>query len=502
MSRNPCVIGVASTTYRGLDTPEPLDMWQEVLQTAATDSGGKNVLSAIDLLATTYCQTTQYDDPLLRLSERLGITPRATHYQAIGGTSGQQIVNRAAEEIESGTLDVVAIASAEALGSQSAIRKRGERPKYSYRPTEKRPFPWEAPLHPAEIAHDLVSALNAFALFDSARRAHLGIALDDYREQIAEMLSPMTTLAAGNPEAWFQVERSVQEILEPTPANRMAAYPYTKLMVSMMNVDMAAAVIVASDGAANRLGVPSDRRVYVRGYGYDTDPVYIAEHREMHHSPAMRTASQRAMRTAGVGIDDIAHLDLYSCFPSSLNFACDALGIETTDSRGLTITGGLPYFGSPASGYMVHSVAAMCRRLREDPAELGLVSGVGMMNTKHVFGIYSGRPSSSSIEPGSPIAPADAVISGPDPVPISQGVTGPGSVVAYTVVHGADLAPESVILIADVDEGRSRAYAKVNDPVAAATAEAKELVGTSVAIRPQEFATPYGATVGHIAEIF
>ncbi len=47
----------------------------------------------------------------------------------------------------------------------------------------------------------------------------------------------------------------------------------------------------------------------------------------------MEVAGAEALRSAGIGVDDIAHFDLYSCFASSLHFACDALGIAPTDSR-------------------------------------------------------------------------------------------------------------------------------------------------------------------------
>ena len=172
----------------------------------------------------------------------------------------------------------------------------------------------------------------------------------------------------------------------------MVGYPYTKYMVSIMDVDMAAAVMLASHEAADRLGVPADQRVYLRGWSYATDPVYVAEHPDLSRSPAMELASSEALRGAGAGVDDVAHLDLYSCFASSVNFARDALGIAADDPRPLTVTGGLPYHGGAGSDYLSHSIARMARVLREDPGSLGLVSGVGMHMTKHVFGVYSTAP--------------------------------------------------------------------------------------------------------------
>ena len=36
---------------------------------------------------------------------------------------------------------------------------------------------------------------------------------------------------------------------------------------------------------------------------------------------------------------------------------CDGLNISTLDPRGLTVTGGLPYFGGPGNNYVTHSIA-------------------------------------------------------------------------------------------------------------------------------------------------
>src|SRR5262249_10873233 len=155
------------------------------------------------------------------------------------------------------------------------------------------------------------------------------------------------------------------------------------------DVDMAAAVLVASHASADQLGVPADRRVYLRGWCYATDETYVAEHDTMSGSRAMRAASAEALARAGVGIDDVAHLDLYSCFGSSVHFALDALGVAPGDARGVTVTGGLPFNGGAGSNYLSHSIAAMTDVLRADPGSVGLVSGVGMHMTKHVYGLYS-----------------------------------------------------------------------------------------------------------------
>jgi acetyl-CoA C-acetyltransferase len=317
--RWPCLVGVGQQTWHRADhpgqaattAPEPLLMWEHVARLAADDSGvGARVLEELDALEIVYCQTWQYDDAPTRLADRLGASPKRRYYSGIGGTTPQVLVQDAAARILAGEVERVCIVGAEALATQAAVRKQGDRYAASFAPTEKRPFPWEAPFHPVEVAHEVFSAWLTFAMFDNARRAHRGVGLDDYRGALAEMLAPMTEIAAANPGAWFPVARTVEDILTPRPENRMVGYPYTKYMVAVMDVDMAAALVVATHERADALGIPPDRRVYLRGWCQAFDPVLVAEHPDLARSPAMAAASWEALQRAGTGIDDVAHLDL------------------------------------------------------------------------------------------------------------------------------------------------------------------------------------------------
>ncbi len=292
----------------------------------------------------------------------------------------------------------------------------------------------------------------------------------------------MTAIAAGNPYAWFRRERSAAELVSPTAANRMVGYPYTKYMVSIMDVDMAAAVVVASHEAADRLGVPASQRVYLRGWCYATDPVYLAEHDPFWASPAMAAASTEALDRAGVGIDDIAHLDLYSCFASSINLARDALGLTDDDRRPITVTGGLPFSGGAGSNYMLHSIATMAAVLRNDPGSLGLVSGVGMHMTKHVYGVYSTSPGPAAPQPPDSAGVQASLDARRRPV-ISDIATGPATVATYTVAHGRDATPEWGLAICDLPDG-TRAYGRIESPELLEDIERSEWVGAAVELVP------------------
>lgn len=485
--RTPCLIGVGQRTWHpdevGDDgAPEPLAMWDDVSQRAADDSGaGRRALDRLDSLDVVFCQTWQYDDPPARLAERLGVDAGRQQYSGIGGTTPQVLVQNQAERILRGESDLGLVCGAEALATQRRFKRRGERYPYSFKPAEKRLYPWEAPFHPAEVAHDVMQAWLTFALFDNARRGHRGEALTDYRRELGEMLAPMTRVAAENPNAWFPIARTPDEIIDPRPENRLVGYPYTKYMISIMDVDMASAVLVASHETADALNVPADRRVYLRSWCYATDATYVAEHDTLWASPAMDVTARAALHGAGIGVDDVAHLDLYSCFASSLNFAKDALGIGDGDDRALTVTGGLPYHGGAGSNYMTHSIATMTDVLRADPGSYGLVSGVGMHMTKHVYGVYS-------TEPGD-VAPPDQnrvqreLDTAHPPRPIVDSYDGVATVAAYSVIHDRDGDPASGVLVCDVEKART--YAKVLDPVTLRSAEEHEMVGRTVRLSPQ-----------------
>lgn len=477
--RTPCIIGVAQRTVRPADgpSPEPLELWRSTAVAAAEDAGATgDVLAAADSLQIVYCMAWSYDSPVDRLAAALNVDPKHRFYSGIGGTTPQVLVDDAATAIIKGEIDLAVITGAEALDTKRRAKKAGERVAWSYKAENPPPFPFEAPFHPTETAHNVFQAWLTFPVFDIARRARLGVAPDAYRDQVAELLAPMSKVAATNPYAWFPHERSVDELREATAENRYVGYPYTKYEISVMDVDMAATVIVASHAKADDLGVPADKRVYLRGWSYATDPVYLAEHADLSSSPAMKAASDEALRVAGVSIDDVAHLDLYSCFASSVHLACDALGIATDDARGLTVTGGLPFSGGAGSNYMLHSIAAMVDVLRDDTGSVGLVSGVGMHMTKHCFGVYSTTPGGVSLPGAMPTQPV---------VPITDAYSGNATVASYTVAHGRDGAPEWGLVIGDIADG-SRVYGKVEDIALLHEMEQREFVGETVELVASE----------------
>jgi acetyl-CoA C-acetyltransferase len=449
-------------------------MSELAVRDAVADTGASgDVLGAIQSLSAVYCMSWPYDDLVGRLAERLGIAPTHRAVSGMSGTSAQSLLLTAAGHISAGELDVAVVAGAEALATKRLLKKAGERPVWSHRadPAPAMPFDW--PFHPAEIAHEVFQAYLTFALRDTARRAAMGVSPDERRDQIGALMGPMTLVANRNPYAWDPTIRTGAEIIDPTPGNRLVASPYTKHSVAVMDVDMAGALIVASHGAADRLGVPSDQRVYLRGWAEAEDARYVAEHPDLSRSPAMAWCAEHALASAGATADDLGHLDLYSCFASSIDFALDALGMtDSLGGRDVTVTGGLPFSGGPACNYLAHSIASMVDALRVDPGSLGLTTGVGMHMTKHSWAVWGTEPR-SSVPPGS--APPAEVTT------LVDTWSGPATIATYSVLHDRTGAATSGLAVCDVDGGR--VYARSTDAEVLAAWEADEWVGRAVTLR-------------------
>lgn len=472
-ARQLCVIGAAQHTVRDADAPEPLVSWEQRAREVASAAGAEHALLHIDSLQVVYCQSWPYDDPAGRLADALGASPRHRLYSGIGGTTPQDLVNRTAAAMQRGEMDLALICSAEALATVRSAKKSGARLPWRHRKSS--PFPWEPP-HPSEIAHEVLQAWETFPLWDTARRARLGASLADDAVEAAAVMAAMSVVAASNPHAWRPVALDAAEVGTATADNRYVGWPYTKREVAVMDVDMSAALLLATREKADALGVSEDRRLYLSGWAYAEDPASIAERDDMSRSAAMSVVGRHALAAAGVGLDDIDAFDLYSCFPSSLRLACDALGIAVDDERGLTITGGLPYAGGPASGYVMHAIASAFDRLSRGRV---LITGVGMHMAKHVAAVWSSEPGQGATPPDAEALQAEVDAAQPRRTLLTS-YAGPATVCAYTVAHGRDGAPQQGLVVLDTEDGR--ALARVHDAELLADAESRELVGQAVTV--------------------
>jgi acetyl-CoA C-acetyltransferase len=454
--RTPVLIGagqLSNRVDRGAEVLEPVDLIAAALRRAAEDSGvGEAALTGADAVHTVGLLSWRYRDPAALVAQRVGATPRATTVTGMGGNGPQSLVNLTCLAIQRGDTDLALLGGAEAWRTRMASRSAGAELEWTREgedvPEATRSIP-EAPMvSPGEQARGVVMPVQVYPLFEQAHRVVLGRSLDDHLVAVSELWARFSEVAAGNPHAWIQEAYTPEEIRTPTPDNRMIGFPYTKRMNSNNAVEQGAAVILCSTERAEALGVPRDRWVFPHTGTDAHDHYFFSERDDLGRSPAMRIAGRRSLELAGVGVDDLAHIDLYSCFPSAVEISAYELGIGL--DRPLTVTGGLSFAGGPWNNYVMHAIATMVGRLRDEPGALGLVSANGGYITKHAFGIYSTEPPSTPFQHEDVQAEVDALPSRE----LSEDADGEITVEAWTAMHDRDGDPENGIVVGLLDDGR------------------------------------------------
>lgn len=470
--RTPVLVGVAQFVDResapgaGLS---PQEMLATVARDAIADSGGQGVEAAIDCITVVRLfQDSGFGTPFgaqanlpHALATRIGANPGRKLYGPVGGNSPQMLINIHAEEIAAGKHDVVLLAGCEPIRTQSRALKAGIKLDWA----EEAPEPPEtlgketryATAH--EMQHGVAMPVNIYPLFENALGAHYGREPVEHRKAIGRLMERFSAVAAGNPYSQLPVARTAEEIITPEGDNRYIGYPYTKYLNANMFVDQAAAVLLMSTEAADRLGVPQEKRVYLHGSADTHEKILVSERVDYHSSPAVRIGAREALKAAGIGVADIAHMDIYSCFSSAVEVAADEIGLAHDDPRGLTLTGGLPYFGGPGNNYSTHGIAEVIARCRANPGAYGFVFANGGFLTKHSFGVWSTEPKDfARADPASYQAEIDAM---PSP-PLTEKPEGEGTVETYTVIHAKGV-PAFAIVIGRLDADGSRFLAQIHE---------------------------------------
>jgi acetyl-CoA C-acetyltransferase len=475
--RTPVLIGAGQLSQRvdrGAEVLEPVDLMVEALRRAETDSAGRGLLARADSVRVARLLSWRYGDPGALVGERVGASPRQTMYTVMGGNYVQSLVNSSAVDIAAGRADVVLIAGAEAWRSRTQARAEGRQLPWTTQPDGTVPtvsVGEDTSLSsPGEMERGVILPVTIYPMFEVALRAAAGRSPDEQRRRAAQLWADFSQVAATNPHAWIQQAFTAEQIATPTPDNRMIAYPYTKLMNSNNNVEQGAGLILCSAEAARSAGVPTDRWVFPLAGADAHDHWFVSNRIDLCSSPAMRLAGARVMELAGVGVDDLAHIDLYSCFPSAVQIAATELGLSL--DRPLTVTGGMSFAGGPWNNYPCHGIAAMAERLRDDPGAVGLCSANGGYTTKHAFGLYATTPPAAGFRHDDLQSQVDATPSRP----AADGYQGPVEVESYTVTHARDGQAERALYALLTPEG-GRTWGSGIDSATLGELEATECVG-------------------------
>ena len=475
------IIGVGQYVHRAEsldDALEPVALMEQAVLAASTDAGldgppNADALRVVSQLSWRYGNTPRF------LAGRLGIDPHRLDYSTMGGNSPQSLVNATAIDIQAGEIDIAILAGGEATRTRSRARKAGVELHWPKSEPGDEPTIVGEELEmnlEAETSRGIYLPVQIYPMFETAIRAASGRTVDEHRDHLGQLWAGLSQVAARNPYAWIQEAKTAAEITTVGENNRMIGLPYPKLMNSNNDVDMAAAVIMCSVEAARRMGVAEDRWVFPHA-GTDCHEHNYVSHRDTFtRTPAVEIGGHLALELAGVGIDDVAIIDLYSCFPAAVQLGAQSLGIDLR--RQWSRTGGLTFAGGPWNNYVMHAIASVVTDLRERPGEFGLVWANGGYATKHSFGVYSTMPT-PNFRHDHPQSHIDALPRRELALPADA--AGAATVEAYTVMFSRESAPEQAIASCLLADGR-RAWGMSSDPALAAAMCDGEWVGTSVTL--------------------
>lgn len=486
--RSPVIVGVGQLnqrTDRPDDAREPVDLMVEAARIAAADSGVAALLDAVESVRVVNLLSWRYRDAGALVAQRLRIGAVRTAYTEGGGQVAGSLVARTAADIAAGTVDVALLTGGEAWRTRTAVKRVGDTPRWTEQPEGVVPDEIiGAPLdmwHPAELARSINMPVQVYPLFEHALRAAAGRSVAVHREHLGRLWARFSEVAAANPHAWDRSPHTAHEIATPGPGNRMVGFPYTKLLCSNEQVDQAAALIMCSAERADAMGVPRDRWVFPHAVVEARAPS-VSERVDLASSTMVRATGEALWKLLGIDAGDIAHVDLYSCFPSAVEVQAAELGFDL--DRTLTVTGGMRFAGGPWNNYPMHALATMVDRLRADPADLGLVAANGGYITKLAVGVFSAEPPASGFRHASPQANLDPEPRrGVDPEP-----EGTATVETYTVMHDRSGDPTHGIVACVMPDDR-RAWGLVHGDDELRAMVTEEIVGRGVTLRPDGAAT-------------
>jgi acetyl-CoA C-acetyltransferase len=460
------VIGVGQVLYRDTDAPEPVALLAEAARRAIEDCGTPGARHAISSVRVVNMISRRYPDPGRLVAEHLGATVPHTVSTSSGGQMPQVLIDGAARDVARGDADVVLIGGAESWRTRNARRRRGESSPWTVQDPGIEPSDVVGgPLlmtSPEEESLGFTDPVQAYPIFEQALRRHTGRSLEEQVDAAAALWSRFSEVAVANPFAALRRRHAPSEIRTVGADNRMIGSPYPKLMNANSNVDQGAAVLVCSAGRASELGVARDRWVFLHGAAEGDDTAFVSQRPDLARSPAIERAGTTALGVAGVGVDDLAHVDLYSCFPSAVQVSAAALGLSL--DRPLTVTGGLTFAGGPWNNYVSHAVATMVGILREEPESYGLCSANGGLLTKHAVAVYSCRPVRGGSDPRARVRSVrEELAAHVRPRRPAPDFCGTAPVESWTVMHDRSGAPQRAYAFALLDDGR-RTLAATEDP--------------------------------------
>jgi len=214
-------------------------------------------------------------------------------------------------------------------------------------------------------------------------------------EQFAKVSVKNHQHSTKNPKSMYRKETPLDMVM----GAEMIAYPNTKLMCSV-NVDGAAAAVLASEKKARQLGMK--RAVKISASILTSDPYTERDLVMPDVNTCTRQAAAKAYEMAGIGPDDLDLVELHDCFATAEILHYENLGLCADGEAGklidegqaahggripVNVSGGLRSKGHPLGATGVANVYEVATHLRGEAGDRQVAGAkVGLT---HVIGLGS-----------------------------------------------------------------------------------------------------------------
>ncbi|MCC6378926.1 MAG: acetyl-CoA acetyltransferase [Burkholderiales bacterium] len=341
--------------------------WRDALR------GSVVIGKSVDALVV--CSAPEYDrqrSPAGVVAESLGLSGRPVFNVESLCSSGSSGLRTAYSLIRGGLHEVVAVVGFQKMSELSSA-------EVAERMGRSGDVMWESPFGLTQPA--------GFALFACAHMEAYGTSEAD----LAEVRVKSSLYAEQNEHAAYRKRFAAEDILASAPV-----VSPLKMLDCCANADGAAALIVASRAAAERLTTDP---VWILGLGAASDSATLSNRDCFTSLTSARVAAEQAYRMAGVGPGDINVAEVHDCFTITEIIATEDLGFAPPGSgvrllrEGQTrlggripvnVDGGLLGKGHPVGATGLSQLRTIVRQLRGEcgatqvqGARIGLVHNLG-----------------------------------------------------------------------------------------------------------------------------
>ena len=455
MSNRPVLIGLGSIQQKGnynqLD--EALILMDKAFKKAIVDCTNNDITKYINEVRVPK-GFWRYRDPGKWVAENNKIKSVKTTVTKVGILQ-QNLINTACDKIQNGEIKASLI-----LGGESRfkiLRSSIENKEYIETPLNTNPDIYDK--SPEKLQLDIEEkelgsmAVGYYAILESAFRFMLQNNHDDHSNYLSEIYSGYSKIAAINKDGWIEQSLDKKVIKTESKKNLRQAFPYNKYHCTSWNVNQACAIIICSEDIADKLNIPSDKRVYPLASSENNHMISTLQRPNLIEPAGMHLAAKFIMDICNEN-NLIPNLyDLYSCFPVAVQMFAKSLKLN--DIKDKTVTGAMPFAGGPLNSYVLHSTAKLIEKLRENNG-VGIVTGVSGMMTKQSYALWSKNPCIDFRYEDCTKKASEIEL----PVKLSDKKNGSGKIIGYTILI-KDNTNKAIIFV-DTDDKKRKLITSTN----------------------------------------